>query len=306
MLWFTKLEQKYGKYAIPNLTFYLIICYAIGYLLQLSSLYNPAMSNLMNYMTLDIYAILHGQIWRIFTWLLIPPGGFDLFTLVMLYCYFSIGTLLERTWGTFRYNVFMFMGIIFTIIGAVILYVFIWIFGQSLGAGILEGAELLKTVSAGYSSMFSTYYISMSIFLAFAMTFPDSQMLFMFVIPIKAKVLGIFYVAIMAYTIFSAFTANVFYGIVTATVILFSLFNVLVFFIVTRKSFRTPTQIKRQREFQKRTMRPKNITRHKCAICGRTEESDPDETFRFCSKCDGNYEYCSKHIYTHTHVKNEG
>lgn len=306
MLWFTKLEQKYGKYAIPNLTFYLIICYAIGYLLQLASLCNPAMSGLMSYMTLDIYAILHGQIWRIFTWLLIPPGGFDLFTLVMLYCYFSIGTLLERTWGTFRYNVFMFMGIIFTIIGAVILYVFIWIFGQSLGAGILEGAELLKTVSAGYSSMFSTYYISMSIFLAFAMTFPDSQMLFMFVIPIKAKVLGIFYVAIMAYTIFSASAANVFYGIVTATVILFSLFNVLVFFIVTRKSFRTPTQIKRQREFQKRAMRPKNITRHKCAICGRTEESDPDETFRFCSKCDGNYEYCSKHIYTHTHVKNEG
>lgn len=306
MLWFTKLEQKYGKYAIPNLTFYLIICYAIGYLLQLASLYNPAMSGLMSYMTLDIYAILHGQIWRLFTWLLIPPGGFDLFTLVMLYCYFSIGTLLERTWGTFRYNVFMFMGIIFTIIGAVILYVFIWIFGQSLGAGILEGAELLKTVSAGYSSMFSTYYISMSIFLAFAMTFPDSQMLFMFVIPIKAKVLGIFYVAIMAYTIFSAFAANVFYGIVTATVILFSLFNVLVFFIVTRKSFRTPTQIKRQREFQKRAMRPQNITRHKCAICGRTEESDPDETFRFCSKCDGNYEYCSKHIYTHTHVKNEG
>ena len=306
MLWFTKLEQKYGKYAIPNLTFYLIICYAIGYLLQLASLYNPSMSSLMNYMTLDIYAILHGQIWRLFTWLLIPPGGFDLFTLVMLYCYFSIGTLLERTWGTFRYNVFMFMGIIFTIIGAVILYVFIWIFGQSFGAGILEGAELLKTVSAGYSPMFSTYYISMSIFLAFAMTFPDSQMLFMFVIPIKAKVLGIFYVAIMAYTIFSAFAANVFYGIVTATVILFSLFNVLVFFIVTRKSFRTPTQIKRQREFQKRAMRPKNITRHKCAICGRTEESDPDETFRFCSKCDGNYEYCSKHIYTHTHVKNEG
>ena len=286
MLWFTKLEQKYGKYAIPNLTFYLIICYAIGYLLQLASLYNPSMSSLMNYMTLDIYAILHGQIWRLFTWLLIPPGGFDLFTLVMLYCYFSIGTLLERTWGTFRYNVFMFMGFIFTVIGAVILYLFIWIFGQSFGAGILEGAELLKTVSAGYSPMFSTYYISMSIFLAFAMTFPDSQMLFMFVIPIKAKVLGIFYVAIMAYTIFSAFAANVFYGIVTATVILFSLFNVLVFFIVTRKSFRKPTQIKRQREFQKRTMRPKNITRHKCAICGRTEESDPDETFRFCSKCD--------------------
>ena len=113
MLWFTKLEQKYGKYAIPNLTLYLIVCYAIGYLLQLSANYNPAISNLIGYLTLDIYAVLHGQVWRIVTWLLIPPGSFDLFTLVMLYCYFSIGTLLERTWGTFRYNVFMFMGIIF-------------------------------------------------------------------------------------------------------------------------------------------------------------------------------------------------
>ena len=304
MLWFTKLEQKYGKYAIPNLTLYLIICYAIGYLLQLSANYNPAISNLIGYLTLDIYAILHGQVWRIVTWLLIPPGSFDLFTLVMLYCYFSIGTLLERTWGTFRYNVFMFMGIIFTLLGAVILYIITFFIGSGSGA-LAAGVDYMSVMSSGYSYMFSTYYISMSIFLAFAITFPDSQMLFMFVIPIKAKVLGIFYVLIMAYTIFTAFASNVFYGIVKGTVILFSLFNVLVFFIITRKSFRTPTQMKRQREFQKKTIRPKSITRHKCAICGRTEESDPDETFRFCSKCDGNYEYCSKHIYTHTHIKND-
>lgn len=304
MIWFYKLEQKYGKYAIPNLTLYLIVCYAIGYLLQLSAIYNPGISTLIDYMTLDIYAILHGQVWRLVTWLLIPPGGFDLFTLVMLYCYFSIGTLLERTWGTFKYNVFMFMGIIFTVIGAIVLFLFTLLIIQSSGSA-LDGMQYLSTVSAGYSYMFSTYYISMSIFLAFAMTFPDSQMMFMFVIPIKAKVLGIFYVLIMAYTIFTAFAANILYGITKATVILFSLFNVLVFFIVTRKNFRTPTQMKRQKDFQRHVVRPKNVTRHKCAICGRTEESDPDESFRFCSKCEGNYEYCSKHIFTHTHVKKD-
>ena len=81
MLWFTKLEQKYGKYAIPNLTLYLIVCYAIGYLLQLSANYNPAISNLIGYLTLDIYAVLHGQVWRIVTWLLIPPGSFDFVTM---------------------------------------------------------------------------------------------------------------------------------------------------------------------------------------------------------------------------------
>ena len=134
MNWLNKLERKFGRYAIPNLIVYLIGVYSVGFVL------NMVAPNILGYLNFQPYYILHGQIWRIFTWLLIPPGGFDLFTLVMLYCYFSIGTLLERTWGTFRYNVFMFMGIIFTIIGAVILYVFIWIFGQSLGAGILEGA----------------------------------------------------------------------------------------------------------------------------------------------------------------------
>ena len=107
MLWFTKLEQKYGKYAIPNLTLYLIVCYAIGYLLQLSANYNPAISNLIGYLTLDIYAVLHGQVWRIVTWLLIPPGSFDLFTLVMLYCYFIMPFFLCKHWTKifrFLYN----------------------------------------------------------------------------------------------------------------------------------------------------------------------------------------------------------
>ena len=81
--------------------------------------------------------------------------------------------------------------------------------------------------------------------------------------------------------------------------------NVLLFFLVTRKNFRTPQQFKRQQEFKKKTMQPKGITRHKCAICGRTEESDPTEEFRFCSKCEGNYEYCSRHLYTHVHVKRD-
>lgn len=300
MIWFYKLEQKYGKYAVKNLTWYLIICYAIGYVLQISAgLGNSVTTSLLSYMTLDVHAILHGQIWRLVTWILIPPGSFDIFTLVTLYCYFSIGTLLERTWGSFKYNVFMFSGLIFTMIGAFVLYgILAVVYGGASGGEL----SLLSAVTA---YMFSTYYISMSIFLAFAITYPDSQMLFMFIIPIKAKVLGIIYVLLMAYEILTAFSVSWLYGAATASVIVFSLLNVLVFFIVTRRNFRTPTQMKRQKEFQRHVVKMKKVTRHKCAICGRTEESDPDEQFRFCSKCEGNYEYCSKHIYTHTHIKKE-
>jgi hypothetical protein len=302
MIWLYKMEQKYGKYAIRNLTWYLIICYAIGYVLQISaSLGNTVTTSLLSYLRLDVYAILHGQIWRLVTWLLMPPSSFDIFTLVMLFCYFSIGSLLERTWGTFRYNLYMFSGMIFTIIGAFVLY---GIFYLLLGAAGADTQTMsMQTLSMLASYFFSTYYVSMSIFLAYAITFPDAQMLFMFVIPIKAKVLGIIYVLIMGYQILTAFSSGFVYGLITLIIIGFSLLNVLIFFIVTRKNFRTPVQAKRQKEFRRHVVKMKSISRHKCAICGRSEETDPDEEFRFCSKCEGNYEYCSKHIYTHAHVK---
>ncbi|MCH5281746.1 MAG: hypothetical protein J1E61_09775 [Lachnospiraceae bacterium] len=311
MLWFYKLEQKYGKYAIPNLTLYLIICYAIGYTLQFitATIDINTYSGIFSFINLDVYQILHGQIWRLFSWLLIPPGSIDILTLVVLYCYYSIGTLLERTWGTFKYNVFMFSGMIFTVLGAIILYMILY--AVAIAGGGSEG-ELM--VLSGYAALyFSTYYVSMSIFLAFAMTFPEARMMFMFVIPIKAKVLGIIYVILMAYQILTSFRSGVLFGVLTTIVIGFSLLNVLIFFIVTRKNFRTPSQIKRQKEFQRKqqgdygrhVVKMKKVTRHKCAICGRTEETDPDEEFRFCSKCEGNYEYCSKHIYTHSHIKKE-
>lgn len=91
--WLDKLERKFGRYAIPNLTVYLLAGYVIGF-----AVYYLA-PNLLRYLTLEPYYILHGQIWRIISWVLIPPTGslFSLFFLVLLY--YSLGTALERTWG---------------------------------------------------------------------------------------------------------------------------------------------------------------------------------------------------------------
>ncbi len=65
----------------------------------------------------------------------------------------------------------------------------------------------------------------------------------------------------------------------------------------------SPKQMKRRQEFKREVKNSSKITRHKCAVCGRTEETNPELEFRFCSKCDGNYEYCQEHLFTHVHVK---
>ncbi|MEG1847878.1 MAG: hypothetical protein RRX92_08125 [Lachnospiraceae bacterium] len=282
MKFMDKLERKVGKYAIHNLSLCLIICYGFGYAIHFV---NPSF---LNYLTLDANMILHGQIWRIVTWLIVPPAGFDFFTLIMLYFYYSIGTNLERTWGDFHYNVFIFSGMIFTLIGSLLLY------------GLFQTGIFGIATSADYAMIayqFSTYYVNMSIFLAFAATFPEVQVLLMFIIPIKVKWLGVVYAVMLGFNFLSG-------SIITKFVIGASLINVVVFFLTTRNlSHLSPKQMKRRAVYKHQVHQAAGVTKHKCAICGRTEQDSPQLEFRFCSKCEGNYEYCSEHLFTHEHIR---
>lgn len=283
-------ERKFGKYAIKNLSFVLICCYAVGYMLEMID----RSGTLILYLTLDPYAILHGQVWRLVTWILIPPtSGNIIFTLIMLYFYCSIGTTLEKTWGTYRYNVYLFQGMLFTIAGSFLLMGFQYLFHSDSIA--LVGPEYYFLVNSLY---FSTYYINMSIFLAFAVTFPDVQVMLMFIIPIKVKWLGIIEAVFLLLAFIQADAVGRF-------VIAASLLNFVVFFITSRNMMHLrPKEIRRRQEFKHDVRRNTGVTKHKCAICGRTEVDSPQMQFRFCSKCDGNYEYCEEHLYTHTHVRN--
>lgn len=289
-------EKKFGKYAIKNISLVLILFYACGYLINWI---NPVM---FNYLTLNPYAILFkGQVWRLITWLIIPPENFSFFTLIMLYFYYSIGTTLERTWGTYRYNLYLFLGIIFTAVGAFAMMGFVYLFQKDILFAM--GAENYFAV---LSTMFSTYYVNMSIFLAFAATFPDMQVLLFFFIPIKVKILGIIYGVLLVYE-FIAGVGNKYLNAANRFVIGASLLNFIVFFLTSRNMIHmSPKQVKRRQEFKREVKQSAKITRHKCAICGRTEETNPELEFRFCSKCDGNYEYCQDHLFTHAHVKYQG
>ena len=252
-----KLERKFGKYAIPHLIVYLIGGYALGYLLQIGGMITNV--NFIRFMTLEPYYIIHGfQFWRLITWVMIPPSNGILFVLIMMLFYYQLGTVLEHTWGTFRFNVYMFGGIIATIIGAFVLYFIYGLIGIPHAVGI--------------GNYFTTYYINMSIFLAFAVCYPDMEVRLYFLIPIKMKWMAVVY----------------------AVLVLIDAMN--------GGPGRGPGS---GRGYGPGNGRPGSgpIARHKCAICGRTELTNPELEFRFCSKCNGNYEYCQDHLFTHTHVK---
>ena len=292
MNWIDKLERKFGRHGgIPNLTVYIIICYVIGYLLTYM---NPS---LLSMMSLDVSKILQGQIWRLVTWVIYPPstGNFLLFAISILFFYYPIGTSLERTWGTFRYTLYIFSGLLFTVIAAALLY-------AVTGGYVTVGGMMLP-----YGSIFTTYYISLSIFLAYAVTYPDLQLLLMFVIPIKMKWMAFVYGLFIAWDIVSYLRVGLWVGVVP---IVASLLNFVIFYFSTRDMNRyNPKEIHRRQQFKKamaptRTgYGPDGIAKHKCAICGRTEKDDPNLEFRFCSKCKGNYEYCQDHLFTHKHVQ---
>ena len=288
-----RLRRKLEKYAIPNLTLYLIICYGIGYLMQYLV---PAG---YQYLMLDPFLVLKGQVWRLVTWILIPPDSSNIFfVLITLYLYYSLGGLLERIWGTYKYNVYLFSGLLFTILGAFVLCGYSVLMGAQ--PTMYTGLYLLNNGSTVYFGQFSTYYINMSIFLACAASIPDVQVLLMFLFPIKVKWLGIVYGIILLVNCIQG-------GIATWIVVIFSLLNFLVFFLRSKgKMHLSVGQIRRQQEFHQKMRsagQTKGITRHKCAVCGRTELDGDDLEFRFCSKCNGNYEYCQYHLFTHEHVK---
>ncbi|MCR5737575.1 MAG: rhomboid family intramembrane serine protease [Eubacterium sp.] len=298
----SKWERKYGKYAIPNLTLYLVIGYVIGYVIDLVN------SDMYSLLLFDPYKILHGQVWRIFTWLFTAPESLGIFTIVMLFLYYSLGTSLEHTWGVFRYNMFLLSGFLFTILGAIIVYIIMVVYYSNSTAGVMYSDGIAALFGNCVSIMVSTFYINMSIFLAFAVTYPNVQLLLYFVIPVKIKWFGYLYGAFIAYDIFSTFRTYsdaVYLAIIHGVIVITSLLNFLIYWMMDWK--RGASHAKRSYEYKKsiKTGNKQRVyedgTKHKCYICGRTDADYPDLTFRYCSKCSGNKEYCQDHLFTHEH-----
>lgn len=288
MNWISRMERRFGRFAIPNLMYYIIILYGIGFVLHYV---NPYFY--IQYLSLDASAILHGQIWRILTFLIQPPSYNLLYLVIALYFYYMLGNALEQTWGAFRFNLYFFAGVLFHVLAAIVIY-------------LLTGAVY----------MLNTTYLNLSLFFAFAALYPDMQFLLFFILPVKAKWLAWVDGAFFIWTIVQAFLPA--YGGVNSAYKVYALaagisvLNFFIFYLSSRNFAKySPGQKKRSRQFKKK-MRTENryaaqadgrVPKHRCAVCGRTELDHPELEFRYCSKCNGNYEYCQDHLFTHQHVK---
>ena len=284
------LERKYGKYAIKNISLYLVLLYAAAYVIIALDV------SLLNYVSLNPYAIMRGQIWRLVTWIMIPPAlSINFFTLLLLYIFYNFGTSLERTIGAFRYNLYLLSGMVFTFIGALIVMAYLFISVPEL---VYMGNEERMLIFSTVATSFSTFYVYMSIFMALAVVIPDMTILLMFILPVKMKYIAIIY----GFTMILEFIAT---NIFNRIVIVASMLNFLIFFLITRPVVKSPSLfVKRaiNRHEIKRVKPEKTAARHRCFICGVTGEDAPEREFRYCSKCEGNYEYCDVHLYTHEHV----
>ena len=171
MNWITKLERKYGRFCIPNLVNILIGGQILVYAIEL--FVNQYISF---YLSLSRSALFAGQIWRLFTFVLVPfSGGGPLSVVLGIYFTWFVGSVLEREWGDFRYTVYLLSGVLGTVLGC-----------------------LLTGVTA------STYCLSLSLLLAFAMLYPEVQLLLFFVIPIRVKYFGVFAAVLWVFSFLGA------------------------------------------------------------------------------------------------------
>lgn len=269
MNFFNKIEQKYSKYAVCGLMKYLLACYIMGILIPDRLYYT--------YLSLDMYYILKGQVYRLLSFMIYPPSRNLIFFLLFVYVYYNLGNILEYRLGSFRFNLYIFSGILFHIIGSLLTYL---IFRHSV---ILTPSSL-----------------NLSIFLAFAFTFPDMEFRLYFILPIRAKVLGIIYLCISAFSFLVG-------GLSIKLSIIFSLLNFFVFYYFTGRKQLFKTDIfRKSKEKTKKDIKIVTKSRVRtCKICARTSESDENLEFRYCSKCKGNHEYCMEHIFTHIHINEE-
>ena len=300
-----KLEQKFGKFAIPNLPIILPVIFGMSYILA------DAAPDIYEKLVFSGDAIYGGhQFWRIFTWIFTMPGGFNYLTLVMLFVYFSLGRSVERAIGTFMYNLYIFGTLLAINIGSLIIGAFHYY--RDIKGTMLDGYSVNYHLDYNLSP---TYFLLYTILLGFALCYSDSIMLLMFVIPIQAKWIAVIDLIWMSWEFYRGLA----YDRMNIAMVLV----VWLIFVFAMKGYSAGKSRVYARGGQPITRKKpvKNTAKggehgeviefpgkngkpiHKCAICGRTEKDDASLEFRYCSKCNGNYEYCSGHLYTHEHVK---
>ena len=260
---------RHPNFGIPNLMRYLTIANVVFWVMNMIN--RPFLS----YMLFNPALIQRGQVWRLVSFLFVPPST-GVLALLVFYFYYWIGSTLEKQWGTGQFTIYFFTGVVLTVLYGFLIY---WITGKAV--------------------TLDSSYLYLSMFFSFAALFPDMQVLFMFFIPVKMKYLAIVDAAFFLYAMVTTpFPANL--------VPLVAILNFLIFCggelraMLPRRPGKTTINFKKESARIRREQADKLYT-HKCAVCGRTDTDYPELEFRYCSRCAGYHCFCSDHINNHIH-----
>ena len=277
---------QHRNWGIPNLMLYITVGSALVYFFTMAT----ENALLYEWLAFDRSLILRGQVWRLLSYAILMNSSNVFFTLLMLVCYYSIGRAMENVWGTLRFNLFYLCGILIMDIYCMI-----------------------------FNCYADVYYLNLSLFLAYATMYPDAQFMIMFIIPVKAWILALVdLVLVLLGLLTSVFPYNLFSVLSIANYFLF--FGKDVLRVIPnswqanfRRLFRKrpkkkagdvkPIPFPTAGSYQATVAKPKAPYTHRCVVCGRTDVSDPDLEFRYCSRCSGYHCYCEDHINNHTHVE---
>ncbi len=295
-----KLRNRFERFCfrnrnkgIPNLMLFLSLGAGLTYLMSLFA------NNYVLYYWLcfDRSLILQGQVWRLFTYPLTYGIGDPnfIFVAIGLICYYSLGRAMENLWGTLRFNLFY-----------------------------LSGVILMDLFCLCFGGQADVYYLNLSLFLGYATLYPNAQFLLLFIIPVKAWIFAVLDLAITVYEVIMLsvagyFPYNLFPLVAIANYFLFFGKDVVNIFPISWRA--NASRLKKKKKKKSGSGKPKTIPfptagsyaattatvkapyTHRCTICGRTDVSDPELEFRYCSRCNGYYCYCQDHISSHTHIQ---
>lgn len=259
MTWLDKLERRIGFLAIPGLLRYVGFLTALVFVLEKV---NPGYLNLLD---LDPVAVVHGEVWRLVTYIFIPQMASMLplpdWLNVAFYVLFLwwMGNGLESAWGAFKLTIFYLIGMIGTTVAA-------FFFGAA----------------------FSNFMLTTSLFFAFAQFYPDLVIYFAYILPLKVKWIAWVSAVILLLQIIVG-------SMQFRAAAICAMGNYLIFFgpSIIRDARNRRDVTARRRRFEMQTRDAEAEALHRCAICGATEVSDPNLEFRVARNGE---EYCMPHL----------
>jgi hypothetical protein len=259
-----QLRRRFGRFAVPNVTIAIIAAQAMVYLVGFA----PGAlrgNSLAESLVLVPRLVLGGEVWRLVTFLAVPPIANPLCMFFGWYLFYLMGTALEHHWGIFRYNLYLLVGYLFTVTTAFL---------------VLDEPT-------------SNAYLNASVFLAFAQLYPNFELYLFFILPVKIK-----WLALLTWLGFG-YTA-LFGDWLSRFLILASVGNFLLFFgsdIVAQVRHGRRRMAVQAAKFG---VRERDYI-HRCTECGITDRTHPEMDFRYCSQCVGTRGYCSEHLRNHEH-----